>query len=753
MSGICIILLLCDYDVKEVKFHTFKLQHKDNIEEEMFEVKKLDGTRIEILFNTMMSFNTMSKGMEFTGLMMYLYFNKCLMDNALEEWHLVNPHKDDQTVKNFKFTIGEWLITLLPDNTFLAQKEWMTNTMRKPYIMKVKDFGNRLKTLSDFLTLMPHDEEKDTVFTDTDLKARLWKSVPITWQNAYLLKGTRSTDNFCQMLAYFVQFQSITDAQGSSKPYAISLSVNTRKPYKYICTNHGQSRCFIPSIQGGRADTDRIPRKNKPMASGPFIDFRGTCPVHPMSSHTWGDCFNIPKNKALDGQHDNTRHNVNHYSRGCYYMSRGRGHGQGLGHHSNNVPLLTNPFPTLYIEQAPANTPLDALSTVTNTNNSATCNNQAYILKHIKKPNRGEKNSRWLYDDVVNCDAVYINDIYCCETATNAINTANLAWPCAQNYSHHFNSLNLQYSQDEILTEHTLDKNNSIYVFDTECIQEVDNFKIFIDIYTNQTECLNTTIQQDLLPISILIPKYIQNIPNHKVLTTALFDSGGTVSLICERVLIPDVKPSIGTNQTITTLAGEFQSNRQVLLQNIVLPEFKRTACIDNHTCQIFIGSCHYDIILGRDFLRKIQFSINFDNNTMSCMDMTLPMQSPNYFSDHLGLRNIVLVDDVEVDSFALMITKSTYQPILISTIIDAQNHLTVEHRNTLSKILNKHTILFDGILKVYPHRLVYLDIIQNATPRHLRAYPVPHIHLDVFKAELEKLCNIGVLEPCGASQ
>ena len=233
-----------------------------------------------------------------------------------------------------------------------------------------------------------------------------------------------------------------------------------------------------------------IPRKTKSTVIGPFIDFWGPCPVYPMSSHTWGDCFNNPKNKALDGQHDNTRHNAHHYSRGSYYMSRGRGCGLGQGRHSNNVPLLTNPFPTLYIEQAPANTPLDALSTVTNTNNSASGNNQAHILKQIKKPNRGEKDSRQLYNNVVKCETVYINDIYCCETAADAINTANLAWPCAQNNSHHFNSLKLQYSQDEILTKQMLDKNNSIYVFDTECIQEVDNFKIFIDIYANQTEGL-----------------------------------------------------------------------------------------------------------------------------------------------------------------------------------------------------------------------------------------------------------------------
>ena len=152
------------------------------------------------------------------------------------------------------------------------------------------------------------------------------------------------------------------------------------------------------------------------------------------------------------------------------------------------------------------------------------------------------------------------------------------------------------------------------------------NFEIFIFIYTNQTECLDTTIQQDLLLISVIVPKYKQNIPNYKVLTTALFDSVGTVSSIHEHVVLPEVKPLISTNQIFMTLPGQFQSNRQVLLQNIVLPKFKRTAYIDNHTCQIFIGSCHYDIILGQDFLQKLQLNINFDNNKMNFMDMTLPI-------------------------------------------------------------------------------------------------------------------------------
>ena len=79
--------------------------------------------------------------MNFTGTMMFLYFNKCLMDNALEEWRLVTPHEDDQTTETFKYSIEEWFSMLLPDNAFLIQKEWMTNTMKKPFVMRVKDFG------------------------------------------------------------------------------------------------------------------------------------------------------------------------------------------------------------------------------------------------------------------------------------------------------------------------------------------------------------------------------------------------------------------------------------------------------------------------------------------------------------------------------------------------------------------------------------------------------------------------------------
>ena len=109
-----------------------------------------------------------------------------------------------------------------------------------------------------------------------------------------------------------------------------------------------------------------------------------------MSFQTWGDCYNNPKNKTMGGQHNNTQSNELHYKLGNFYVSRGCGRGQGCGHFNNNYPCLPNPFPTLYIEQAPASTYLEALSTVTNTYNSNTSNKQTHVLKPFKnQPNRG----------------------------------------------------------------------------------------------------------------------------------------------------------------------------------------------------------------------------------------------------------------------------------------------------------------------------------------------------------------------------
>ena len=163
--------------------------------------------------------------------------------------------------------------------------------------------------------------------------------------------------------------------------------------------------------------------------------------------------------------------------------------------------------------------------------------------------NRGETNSCELYGNVVFCDTDMRNHNLNCDTVVRETNINYQTLPHAVSHSHHLHSLHFTFPQDGVLLGVLPDSQITFYAFDTMHIHEVDNFQIHINILNNQHSYVNT-IQQDLLPVSLLIPKYIQSVPNHKVLT-ALFDSGGTISLIHERVLLPNMVPLIGPMQNI----------------------------------------------------------------------------------------------------------------------------------------------------------------------------------------------------------
>ena len=69
-----------------------------------------------------------------------------------------------------------------------------------------------------------------------------------------------------------------------------------------------------------------------------------------------------------------------------------------------------------------------------------------------------------------------------------------------------------------------------------------DNFHISVYMENNSFES-SIPLMQDLLPVSILIPQFIQFTEN-MVALRALFDSGGTVTLVHARVLTNSVIPT-----------------------------------------------------------------------------------------------------------------------------------------------------------------------------------------------------------------
>ena len=137
----------------------------------------------------------------------------------------------------------------------------------------------------------------------------------------------------------------------------------------------------------------------------------------------------------------------------------------------------------------------------------------------------------------------------------------------------------------------------------------------------------------------------------------------------------------------------------------------------------------------------------------MECMDITIPMCPSNFFDEIIRLCDVLAFENDDFDSYATTITMAKYKATSIIDIVQKQLHLSSQNSNQLFSVLKQHSRLFDGVLKVYRHRLIHLDLLPNDIPTHQHAYSVAHVHLEVFKNELSRLCKVGVLERCGALQ
>ena len=82
-----------------------------------------------------------------------------------------------------------------------------------------------------------------------------------------------------------------------------------------------------------------------------------------------------------------------------------------------------------------------------------------------------------------------------------------------------------------------------------------------------------------------------------------------------------------------------------------------------------------------------------------------------------------------------------------------SQEHLSLTQRQQLKQLLDKCAELFDGTLGTWNLEPVELELKPDATPHHARPHPIPRVHQETLKMEVERLCEIGVLKKVNRSE
>ena len=206
------------------------------------------------------------------------------------------------------------------------------------------------------------------------------------------------------------------------------------------------------------------------------------------------------------------------------------------------------------------------------------------------------------------------------------------------------------------------------------------------------------------------------------------------------------------------TKAGTFTTTHKVKLQ-LRLPEFDTKKIIewnchvDNTTCE-----SKYDMIIGTDFMQALKIDLKFSDNSIVWDDATVPMQNWDLFDDdeflNTKFEEYYKSSAVQqATSRMTTILDAKYEKADLDNVVKSAIHLSESKKSSLRALLGKYEELFDGTLGKWRGHPLDLELKPGVTPYHARPFPVPKSQEKVFKKEVERLCELGVLRKINRSK
>jgi hypothetical protein len=204
--------------------------------------------------------------------------------------------------------------------------------------------------------------------------------------------------------------------------------------------------------------------------------------------------------------------------------------------------------------------------------------------------------------------------------------------------------------------------------------------------------------------------------------------------------------------------------DKEVLIEDMTLPEFSSNTCIPGPIRAIIMDNVEssYDIIISMDLMQTLGIDIHNSSKTVVWGQLQVHFKPRDYFSSNLfqtALQDQMVgsFDELDADDElgykSKTIKRWLYEQHDPHHVANQQLHLSTSQRQELAQLLMWVPKLFSSKLGCFPQKKVYLELQLNAKPFCCCPYPVPKHHEQVFKDELQHLCDIGVLVLCGPTE
>ena len=114
-----------------------------------------------------------------------------------------------------------------------------------------------------------------------------------------------------------------------------------------------------------------------------------------------------------------------------------------------------------------------------------------------------------------------------------------------------------------------------------------------------------------------------------------------------------------------------------------------------------------------------------------------------------------IFVTDIEneINTRMTRILDAKYEKADLRKVVSDSQHLTEHEQSQLLTLLSKYENTFDGGLGLWKTKPVELELKPDAHPYHAKPFPIPRSREETTRKEIERLCQIGVLEKCNDSE
>ena len=295
--------------------------------------------------------------------------------------------------------------------------------------------------------------------------------------------------------------------------------------------------------------------------------------------------------------------------------------------------------------------------------------------------------------------------------------------------------------------------------------------KLNVQQYTNIDRCINASTKREMCSISSLLRgrkkpakrhknvdmkpvvwvRFNHRLDKQKPLTLkALLDSGGSGTLI-EKRFVKELKlTKLPSKQVWTTPAGIMNTTSKARAE-FCIPELHDNRMItwDVHVADK-LGN--YDMIIGRDILKDLGIDLCFSDETVIWDEHDIPFKDADAeVQEAYYIPDPGIVDEAAERLKSILDAK--YQMADLDQVTKEMTHLDATEKQSFLRLLQSHTPLFDGTLGHWKGEEMHIELKEGSIPYHARAFPIPKVHAETLKQEVQRLCELGVLKKVNRSE